>query len=215
MGKFIQTYSGVEFYPLSPQVEDINIVDVAHAQSHICRYTGHCRKFYSVAEHSRRAADQFLGREPSFWGHIGDVVNALVCKWSRGYVKHNLLANSTPWQIQLAKYGLIHDSSEAYLSDIARPLKEQDEYAKYRENEAFLQGMIYSKHGMDPKEPRELKEVDYRLCNTERKALMPPIYCDEFFNAFPPYGGKFRFGWRSWVAKLLWLDMYYQLFGGL
>jgi hypothetical protein len=46
------TFSGVQYYPAAPRMKDVRIVDIAHALSMLCRYTGHCRQFYSVAEHS-------------------------------------------------------------------------------------------------------------------------------------------------------------------
>jgi hypothetical protein len=46
------TYSGTRCYPHDPRVEDICIEDIAHALSMLCRYTGQCARFYSVAEHS-------------------------------------------------------------------------------------------------------------------------------------------------------------------
>lgn len=51
-GDWIQTFSGRQFWPIDPRPEDIEIEDVAHALSMLCRYGGHCRRFYSVAEHS-------------------------------------------------------------------------------------------------------------------------------------------------------------------
>lgn len=50
-GDWIQTYKGIEFYPLDPRAEEIDIRDIAHALSMQCRYGGHTKKFYSVAEH--------------------------------------------------------------------------------------------------------------------------------------------------------------------
>jgi hypothetical protein len=51
-GDWIQTFTGGAFWPLDPRVEDIRIEDIAHALSMLCRYNGHCTRFYSVAEHS-------------------------------------------------------------------------------------------------------------------------------------------------------------------
>jgi hypothetical protein len=55
-GGWIQTFSGVEFHPFDARPEDIHIEDIAHALSHLCRFAGHVREFYSVAEHSVRVS---------------------------------------------------------------------------------------------------------------------------------------------------------------
>lgn len=50
-GDFIQTFSGIAFYPNDPRADEISIIDIAHALAHQCRYGGHTSRFYSVAEH--------------------------------------------------------------------------------------------------------------------------------------------------------------------
>ena len=54
---FITTYTGKKFHYLNPSPEEIDIVDIAHALSLSCRFRGHCKWFYSVAEHSVRVAE--------------------------------------------------------------------------------------------------------------------------------------------------------------
>jgi 5'-deoxynucleotidase YfbR-like HD superfamily hydrolase len=52
----ILTNSGIEFNLLHPDPDLIEIEDIAHALAHLCRFTGHTSKFYSVAEHSLRTS---------------------------------------------------------------------------------------------------------------------------------------------------------------
>lgn len=49
---FLQTYSGHTFEPKIGKVSQVDVRDIAHALSNLCRYSGQCRGFYSVAEHS-------------------------------------------------------------------------------------------------------------------------------------------------------------------
>lgn len=56
-GDWIQTFTGRQFWPLDPRAEEVCIEDIAHALSMICRYTGHCRRFLSVAEHCCHVSD--------------------------------------------------------------------------------------------------------------------------------------------------------------
>lgn len=50
-GDWILTYLGLQFWPIDPRPEEVSINDIAHALSNICRYAGHTKHFYSVAEH--------------------------------------------------------------------------------------------------------------------------------------------------------------------
>jgi uncharacterized protein len=50
-GDWAQTYTGKQFWPLDPKVEEINIEDIAHSLANQCRFNGHSLQFYSVAQH--------------------------------------------------------------------------------------------------------------------------------------------------------------------
>lgn len=145
--RWIQTYSGLRFDPVNPRPEDIRIEDVAHALAHQCRFTGHTKFFYSVAEHSIHVSRQ-----------------------------------CTP---QDALAGLLHDASEAYLVDVASPLKRLPEFAGYREIEARLQAMIFARFGLAPELPASVKDADLRMLSTEAVQIMSPLHRDWVLPAQP------------------------------
>jgi len=59
----IRTFTGKYINPLDPDPELICIEDIAHALSMQCRFGGHTKIFYSVAEHSMAVAKRLLHSE--------------------------------------------------------------------------------------------------------------------------------------------------------
>ncbi|TXH55569.1 MAG: phosphohydrolase [Desulfurellales bacterium] len=75
-GDWIQTFTGGRFWPLDPRAEEIHLEDVAHALSQLCRFTGHTRAFYSVAQHSVMVSRMLGRREDQRWGLLHDAAEA-------------------------------------------------------------------------------------------------------------------------------------------
>ena len=51
-GHYCRLHTGQKSWPMDPKPSDMSILDIAHALSNLCRFNGHCQRFYSVAEHS-------------------------------------------------------------------------------------------------------------------------------------------------------------------
>ncbi len=131
---WIQTYGGQQFRPLEPRVEDLDIRDIAHSLSLLCRFNGHCKEFYSVAEHSVRVSDIL---EP-----------------------------------KLALWGLLHDAAEAYLGDLARPVKQNAPFFEAAEDR--LLKVIAEKYSLSWPMPKAVRQADDLLLATEARDLMAP-----------------------------------------
>ncbi len=94
---WIQTYTGKAFDLLDPKPEQVDVRDIAHALSLLCRFTGHCERFYSVAQHSCMVAR--IARD--LWRAEHDA--------------------ECPRPVLLR--ALLHDAAEAYVGDVSTPLK--------------------------------------------------------------------------------------------
>jgi hypothetical protein len=123
-GSWIETFSGARIDPYHPHPEEIFLIDIAHALSNICRFTGHSKVFYSVAQHS------------------------LLVSWLV--------------EEKFKKEALFHDAGEAYMNDLARPIKTELNY--YVQSEHMLREMIFQKFGIPifdhAKISPEVKEAD-------------------------------------------------------
>lgn len=76
-GDWMQTYTGRAFYPLDPQPADIHPTDIGHALGMLCRYGGHVRRFYSVAEHCVLMSHA-VPAEHALWALLHDATEAYV-----------------------------------------------------------------------------------------------------------------------------------------
>jgi hypothetical protein len=74
-GEWIQTAGGRQFWPMDPRPHEVFIDDIAHALSMLCRFGGHCRRFYSVAEHSVLLS-QFAEPGQKLWALLHDASEA-------------------------------------------------------------------------------------------------------------------------------------------
>ncbi len=75
MNPTIQTYTGRQVTPLTLTPEAIAIEDIAHALAQTCRWTGHTREFYSVAQHSVMVALN-CPFDCALWGLLHDAPEA-------------------------------------------------------------------------------------------------------------------------------------------
>lgn len=138
--KYIRTYTGKEFYPMDPQPEAIDIRDIAHALSLVCRGNGHVNRFFSVAQHC---------------------INCAMEAEARGCSQRVILAC------------LIHDASEAYMSDVPRPFKQfLDEYLAQEES---LLEVVYGKFLGTPlteEEKKIIKQIDDDMLYFDLRELL-------------------------------------------
>jgi len=70
IGDWIQMNNGKPFWPLDPRLSEITLEDIARSLSMQCRWNGHCKEFYSVAQHCvlvSRTASETLP-QAAFWG---------------------------------------------------------------------------------------------------------------------------------------------------
>lgn len=114
---------------------------------------------------------------------IQDIAHALanVCRYAGhtthffSVAQHSVLV-SQRCEPKDALWGLLHDATEAYVADLARPIKHLPGMQAYRDLEARVMGVIAERFGLEPEMPASVREADNRMLGTEASQLMgePP-----------------------------------------
>ena len=179
MSAIMLTYSGEVFDFDHPGRTVILIEDIAHSLAMQCRYTGHTKKFYSVAEHCYRMSVANLPGDPM----------------SR----------------------LLHDSAEAYISDIAYPLKKNLVYGTYMLPMSLLEhrivNVITKALGLFVIDLKSVKVGDQVMMATEVRDLMPRERAElfqDYTSGQQPLKEKIK-PFSPKKAEKLFLRRYYEL----
>ena len=170
---WIQTYSGGKFHILDPQQDEIDIVDIGHSLAMQCRFTGHVRRFYSVAEHA------VLG------SYIVPPKDAL--------------------------WFLLHDASEAYITDINRPLKHYTNIGnEYIPVETKIMAAICQKFRLSSDEPASVKKADNQMLFAEKEYLLAPLEWESVWGNEKRADVKIKC-WAPQIAEIEFLHRFYEL----
>lgn len=140
----IETYSGINFCPFHASKDDIDIVDIAHALSNICRFNGHVKHFYSVAQHCCLLAEYAMKL-----GHC-----AKTCK---SILMHD------------ASEAYINDIPRPFKHNIGWDF--DGTFRSYKSVEENLSKLIFEKFGCLTYDHDIIKELDTRIMLKEHEVL--------------------------------------------
>jgi hypothetical protein len=147
--------------------------------------------------------------------HILDIAAALskICRYGGHTLKfysvaeHSILvSNFVPKEYAL--WGLLHDASEAYLSDLVKPLKSG--FPAYRNLENRLLSLVAKKFGLGFPTPEIVSRVDRQILRDEQLALMAPCKHDWWCTGNEPIGANI-IGLTPIEAEQIFLTRFYEL----
>jgi len=173
---YIATYTGKQFFLLEPRQDDIDIIDIAHALSLQCRWTGHCKFHYSVAQHSYYCS--FIGPENEAFDR------------------------------------LMHDTSEAYISDLNRPLKHYTAAGSaYMKVEKVIQQAIARRFGFSENEPMSVKLADNSMLYAEKAQIVGYTFDEaEDWQRYSEDNGIIIEQWSPAHAETMFLSRFKELY---
>lgn len=149
---------------------------------------------------------------------LDDVAHALSMKCRYGghvdrfysVAEHSVLIADWLWlngHKEAALWGLLHDASEAYLPDVARPIKPH--LPGFVDIERGVMNAVCQKFAISPWEPAIVKEADHRILHDERAELVGPEAAPWKISGGPL--GATLFTWSPEDAKEAFLSCFYKV----
>lgn len=171
----LNTFTGKQIDIENPDPDTIDIRDIAHALSFICRGSGQSVIFYPVARHC---------------------VSCEAEAAARGFSR----------EVRLAC--LLHDASEAYMSDVPSPIK-RNLIPEYIDYENALLDSIYRKfigRSLTKEELEQVSRIDKDLLQYDLKYLLQADVELPVIRTNPDYGEE-----SIRQSELRFLERFYEL----
>jgi len=185
---WIGTHTGTKFWPLEPAASEVHIEDIAHSLARQCRFNGHCRGFYSVAEHSIEVS-RHVPRAKRFalWGLLHDAAEAYLSDLVRPI------------------------KAQCHYQVPTTTMRSGHRLQTYRECEAQIQRCIADRFCLDFPIPTEVDDADNRMLVTERSQLFnenQPHW--DALDGVEPYLVKLQcLNWQT--AEMFFLNRFQEL----
>ena len=155
---YILTIRGHHFDFLNMDNNVFDVEEIAHALAHLCRFNGHCREFYSVAQHSV-IVSRLAGQGHSMGGlfhdageaYLGDVttnLKQLLPNYKR------ITADVEAWLVNTTGYD-IHSFEVKYADLQALGMEKRDLMAHDSSGWPVLDGVEIPTDPIDPLPPVE------------------------------------------------------------
>lgn len=183
-GGYFTTYSGKKINPFSDDVEyNICITDIAHASSNICRFNGHVRNFYSLAQHCVLVS-YLCDPEDAFQGLLHDASEVYLSDIIRP-IKETVFFESYR---QLEKK-LERDIAKRFNfpSEMTLSVKEADmEIVVWEAENLFSPTPEWVKEYKEKHPFKRIPKLEQLTIETQDRAFWP-------FNCWPPHLAKAKF----------------------
>jgi hypothetical protein len=144
--EWLQSFTGRQLFPFECRPEDICLEDIAHSLSLQCRFVGHCKFSYSVAQHSLYVSDH-CPPELQAWGLLHDAAEVWI-----GDISRPLKRCLVVWSDQGPDWG-IKEVEENILACVA---------------------MRFNLPSLTDDQQKKIKYVDNLVLATEKRDVMCP-----------------------------------------
>lgn len=166
----VRLVDGKLYDPWSPSGPVPEPETVAYGLARLCRYGGHVRRSYSVAEHSI-----WIALNLACGGHDNEAFEKAAYGIMNAHTEAFFV--TPPDRAQLALFGLIHDAPEGCgLVDVPGPVLRHEEMKAYKQAHDCCIAWLCDGWGIPkPPWPKEVKETDISILGAEMN-IRPFVY---------------------------------------
>ena len=195
---FLPTCTGRRVHIADPLPDEIDIEDIAHGLSHVCRFAGHVPLYYSVAQHSLLVSE-LLDERTAMWGLLHDASEAYLHDLTRPLKRVMAATAESTDRLRylgdatandLVDQGIVRREGWMVVANAITTAVLQDRIYRgvtYAELERRMMAAVCGRFGLPPMMPPEVAAADNVVLATELRDVChhTPEVCVSWSGAQP------------------------------